>query len=313
MNAGMDKPLIFQKDRSFFNCFDYLVSLFLSKHKLPYQYLFSSNWSFHYDAADAFSLAEGTKDEFPLQMKLQELYGSTETILKYDNLDDLLEKESDYIFTLADGWYLPWTVNYLREHGSHWFLIADYSSTRLQVYVKDWYREYSGWEGILAINTGFIHGGTVSYKLSKPSLNMDIKQVRGLLSTSYENIIGTHSKNGINGLNAYKSDIVNLKGDSLGYISNWWEMLSEIINMRNKYLEFICFLAYSDDSLLKDKIDITLVQAFEKTLNRWMSFRNGLMKANMTQTFDYDKTMERLNALIECEENCAKALEHYKF
>ena len=92
------------------------------------------------------------------------------------------------------------------------------------------------------------------------------------------------------------------------YADIWWNSLKNITDLRNEYLEFICFLEYADESPLKNQMNGSLADTFKKTVNKWIAFRNGIMRAKISNNFDYKKLIERLDNLIAFEEMCALEL-----
>ncbi|MGC5775189.1 hypothetical protein J4O75_22895 [Paenibacillus pabuli] len=277
---------------------------------MPYQYLYSKNWSFFYHSLDNISLFSKEDNTDPKESMLSEIYGVDINFPEHKCLLELFEKECGFIVTKADGWYLPWAMNYKREHGDHWFSIVDYCSKTSRVKVIDKIPEHDGWEDFHLINEGFLHGGSVCFKLENFNFNLTEEKLVYLLRASYQSILGTSQKEGVNGLKVWKKDIIKCGKESGDYVKIWWDSLKDIIDYRNQFVEYISFLSRSKDSIIIHQAQLEpLYNAFTKTVNKWISFRHGLMKSFINGTFNYEKTIERLDNIIIFEEKCASELQ----
>ena len=202
-------PKIYQHNETFFNCYDYPICLYLTNNNLPYQYIYADNWRFHYKSVNELTSIDPDMNGLPKFTMLQKVYNVKRIELKYETLMDLVQKEKDYIFIHSDGWYLPWTLNYQREHESHWSVIVDSNSYKVQIIDK--IPEHNAWEDINVVNQGYTHGGSKAYKLtSPPYLKMDTEKAENLIHLGFSNIIGTTPKEGLNGLKAFRKEMTNL-------------------------------------------------------------------------------------------------------
>lgn len=289
---------------------DYPVCLYITQHNKPYQYLYSKNWSFFYHSLDNISLFSKEDNTDPKESMLSEIYGIEINIPEYKCLLEILEKESGFIVTKADGWYLPWAMSYKREHGDHWFSIVDYCSETSKVRVVDKIPEHDAWENSYYINEGFLHGGSECFKLENFRFNLTEEKLVGILQANYQSILGTSQIEGVNGLKVWKQDIISCGHESSKYIEIWWDSLKDIIDYRNQFVEYISFIARSKDSIMTEKaLFESLINTFSKTVNKWISFRHGLMKSFISDTYNYEKTIERLDKIILLEEKCASELQ----
>ncbi|QUL52222.1 hypothetical protein KDC22_17270 [Paenibacillus tritici] len=304
---------VYQKRLSIFNCLDYLICLHIHNSGYPYQYTFSGNWGFYYYSPHEFLHHRKEAAKPPFYTSLCEIYHMKNTQADYTNLIDYMD-EGGQLFTHSDGWYLPWTINYHRAHDGHYFYIQQYNQERTHALVIDWIPEIMEWVPIEAVNDGYIAGGAQAFRLTAPKLNMDMQNVLNLLTACQTHIAGWTDRSvatGIAGLQAFRKDMLALREEGVSYVEQWWDLLKIQTDVRDRFLEFIYFLDCSEQSPLYHTANNALIEVFEECFNKWLAFRNGLMKTVITGTYDWKRAIERLDKIILYEERCEVALRLY--
>lgn len=303
----LQRPRVYQKKKTFFNCFDYPVCLYLTNQNVPYQYLYSGNWTFRYRAVDDLSANVGG-DDSKAEM-LRAVYKTELVPINEDSLARAFERARGYVLTCGDGWHLPWTFNYKREHRPHWFLALDYRGEDSTVRIVDKIPEHDAREDVGVLDAAFRAGGSTCYEFSGVEFEMNAGKLKELLEECRRNIDGRSPNEGLQGLRRFREDILARQEGCLDYVNRWWDQLKDLLDLRDQFVEFVYFLACADDSPVKGVVEDRAVETFDRTVNKWLAFRNGLLKTAMNRTFDYKRVVERLDNIIASEEECARELD----
>ena len=307
------RPVIYQRKQTFLNCFDYPVCLYLTNHNIPYQFMFSKSWQFYFDSEVGISVEKMDEFEGTKQLLLKELYHVQPTSFDKQSLRHILTDKEDFWFVRGEGNLLPWTMNYQRVAGHHWFLIVNYSSENDQVEIIDHIPEYRGWQSMQTVDDSFRQTSCMGYQLNTPCFNMTLSQMDDLLDEALNYMWGSRETEGIQGMRIFQKYVESLGDNYILDIPQWWDTLKRLIDLKDQFLEFVSYLEFAEDSILRGISNGRLPDICARTINKWTSLRNILMKESMHQKSDLSGLSTRLAQIIEMEESCACELENVLF
>lgn len=306
MVLSLKKPVIYQPRKHFLSCTQTLICSFLEAYRQPYHWIFSNSWSFYYRSLNSFS---ATKDEFTshFDTELKNLYGVElkrfENVPLLDMIEDAVSQNT-CLFTYGNTWFIPWHHFHRQQYSPHCFVIKDFNKLSNKVLVLDFIPEYCGWVDFEKINEAYLAGGTHSFKLSIPISALNFNLASEKLSCAYGKML-----DGLSSIQKYKKDLENSDMKISPLLDLWWDRIKTIVDLRDGFLEFVNYLDKDPKSPYKSNIDPELILALDKTVVSWAMFRNRVMKSKMTDTFDLESIVGRLEKIFEWEQKSANQLE----
>jgi hypothetical protein len=231
-----------------------------------------------------------------------------------ENLNEILvdiNNRQAVLFVYVESHYIPWHSFFQTLYRLHCIKIVETDSKLDKTFVIDWIPTFNDWVDFKQIDQAYIVGGSQCFELTEPSLNVTSSTLLKLLRNSYQSIIGesNHSStSGIQGLLKYKDDLSKLSDNALDIIDLWWDSLTNIVEGRDRFLEFIHFLNNSPESIFYSSIDPNFIEVIDQTILHWIAFRNGLQRSVMKGVIDTKKNVDKLEKIINLEEQCAEYL-----
>lgn len=306
----MIKPVVYQSRKTCLNCIEYLIASIISTYGFEYHWIFSNSWGVYYKKENEFG---DWLEPYPSILNLNEIYDmSSKQLPPADLLLTLLQQvdqQEEYLLLFLDSFDMPYHPNYQNINSVHAVLITGLNILSNEVHIVDWLPEFSGWLSIDILNSSWIQRGKRYLLYSKPRFIYSNRLLEEKLTSCHTQIVGSVTSDlstGIFALERMKTDLISSFGTNFPF-DIWWDQSFHIINTRNTFLEFTCFL--QESNLIERELLQPLISSIDQTVHAWMLFRNSLMRSKMINDIEAAKHIQRFDKIIQLERQCGDQLE----
>jgi hypothetical protein len=297
-------------------CYETLVSAFYASVDMPFQWLFSDNWSFYYFSPLGL-FTHSTPIRYPLEESIDRIFKKPQTTYTNRELTELVtvERGTDRcLVVVIDGWYIPWSASHRKTHEPHFIVAQDYDPATNQIYLVDLFpTEFVGWFDFTAFNMSYISNGKHAFELEKPEHFVPPSGLAaGQMEKCVARIRGTMDgevPTGIHGITQFMKDMLELRECGAHYVDTWYKQLKSLTDSRLLFIEFLTFIQQDKRSPYHGVDASELSHLFDKTISAWNTLRNHLMLTKIKTQYDPGKFEDKLRLIIELEAQCADELE----
>jgi hypothetical protein len=302
-----------RENYEYINCIEFLISSLITAHKLPYHWLFSSNWGFYYTNIHQFEARN------PFFTNVTSMYGME--IKHYESvpLDKVIQEvrgRNSALYTAASGYFNPFSKNYRLNHTNHMVAVLDFDPVTNKVLVYDPSPIFRlGWVDFETVNEGFIYKGMKAFEIMSPpnitpSKSMMMEQLESCLKRMNGGVDGD-TCSGLLGLNKFYDQILDLGEETSTHLKIITHNLREIIRIKDGFLEFLLYLHHEPSLNFNITPHPELLELIDRTCHSWIVFRNRLMMNLASGGFKFDRTIESLKKIIALEHECSENLNNF--
>lgn len=302
---------IYQNSKDFLDCIASLICYFIGCYKLPYHWLLSDVWGFYYEKSDHFYVSYKFLPKNLWNVELSMIWKNISKVYnmkvtKYSDiplkhiLKETISREN-CLFTVVDGYYIPWIPFYQNTHSDHAILIIDYNEDLNMVRVIDiWPNHFNGWLELDTVEKIYLK----SFELTVPTLDLSDELLLSQIESCYEKIIGSEENekySGIIGLEAFKRYLDTVGDEIINYIDYLWDTMKYIINAREGFLEFLFYLHNGNYPNANSLVKAETLELLEHTIKTWYVFKRKLLKQKITNNIHVEGNKAQLNQIIQLE------------
>ncbi|MFB9328171.1 hypothetical protein ACFFSY_19760 [Paenibacillus aurantiacus] len=298
------RPELYTSGRHVLDCTEYLICSSIQSSGLPFHWLFSDSWGFHYRSLRDIS-ALAPSESPPFWTNLERLYGMRRIEHEGRTLEALAEEvvigRGSTIVLTGDIWHIPWsTICYRETHNNHDILITGYNPSLRELFVVDFVPEHAGWvafDVIDAFFSGGIHlnGRTYAFEITAPSLRAEEETLIRQLGMAR-----TKMDAAVSGLERMYADLA-LEQDCTGLIEAWWDPMRPIVAYRESFLEFVLFMQHRALPGALVLAQAGTADTLANLASKWFSLRNNLKKLQMKGAVSPQHILSRLAQIIQLE------------
>lgn len=307
------RPDTYHGNKDILQCYEALISGYLTAHQLPHHWLYSDSWGFYYQGITKFG-AYPPACVYPLWRSLNRLYGVRKQLLYGASLPQLLQKvldDGEPVFLIADQFDLPWVTEYGMIHHNHYLAVTDWHPDRRQVFVQDlWPIEYRNWYDSQVIDAAYRARGCHAFRLSTPHFEYG-QDERALLAGQLHRWLAAaegeeqrDTVSGLIGIRAFLADIAHLDDQAPKLAEQWFDMLRRVLDVRLLFLEYLSMLQRSDGEQSYG-VD-GAAAAVEQCIAAWHSLRNYLILSRYKRSYHPQRCIELLRKIIDREQACVR-------
>lgn len=299
------KPDTFHGNKDILQCYEALISGYLTAHDVQHHWLFSDSWGFYYQSVDQFGAYEPAC-VYPLWRNLNQLYGVRKKLLYQASLQELaawMEESKEPVFLIVDQYDLPWVTEYGMIHHNHFMAISEWSQDRSQIRIQDlWPIEYREWHTLDDFDAAYRARGSHAFQLSAPSMRCDHDMLPSQLKrwiAAAEGEVLPEYRSGLHGLRQFGDQLANLGETAPMYAEMWFDRLRRVVDVRLLFVEFLSMLQCSE---WKEAVGDRIVSTIELCIAAWHSLRNYFIISRLKSSYQAVRSLELLEKVIEREQ-----------